>query len=248
MGIEVRFVDCKSLEGMYCRAPRMAIFLPSTKHRPNGRVAFSCAHELGHHELGHGTRADEYINGLPRGKRCPEELGADVFAAHFLMPRQAILSATKMRGWTITSLSVEQTYTLASVFGVGYKSLLWQLFAGLQVLHEDHFNDLSKFTPKAIRNGLWEPSKDSNLVILDTRWKSVTVDLELGDVLIADLKGDLDTCPLTLQSEVNAQQVWEATKVGTVRLANASNEVLIRVSQRGYVGSWRYRYLTEGDE
>lgn len=120
LGIQVRFVDCKSLEGMYCRAPRLSIFLPSSRHRPRGRQGFSCAHELGHHELGHGTRADKYVAGTSaQSARAPEEIAADIFAAHFLMPRQAVVRALRLRNWELAQLTPQQGFTLAGLFGVG---------------------------------------------------------------------------------------------------------------------------------
>src|SRR2546426_775951 len=44
LGVEVRFVDITSMEGMYCKAPKPHILLSS--HRPLGRQAFNCSHEL----------------------------------------------------------------------------------------------------------------------------------------------------------------------------------------------------------
>jgi len=246
IGIEVRFVDCKSLEGMYCREPRTIIFLPSTNHRPRGRVAYTCAHELGHHELGHGTRADKYVNGPSTDtKQSPEEFAANIFAAHFLMPRQAVLSATKARDWEVAEILPEQVFAIASVFGVGYESLLWQLSTGLQLLPQNRLAGLSKYAPKSIRKSVWQASADSGLVLLDNLWRSVTVDLELGDFLATNSDASFDTDLLALQSEGNGRRIWKAVDIGTAQQAGTIAEALIRVSRRGYVGAWRYRYLAE---
>lgn len=248
MGIEVRFVDCKSLEGMYCRSPRTAIFIPSTKHRPPGRVAFTCAHELGHHELGHGTKADEYIEGNSNAKRSPEELGADVFAAHFLMPRQALLAATHSRQWIISALTPEQAFTLAGLFGVGYETLLWQISVGLQLMPQGRLSTLTKHKPKTIRKSLCPDSADSGLLVLDSQWQSVPHDLELGDHIVADTNIALESPLLAIQDESDGTRTWKAVRIGVVRPTNARTDSLIRVSQRGYVGSWKHRYLAEEDE
>ena len=62
-GVEVRFVDIPSLEGMYLKLnQRPEIFISS--HRPAGRQASTCGHELGHHEFKHGTQIDEYLDGV----------------------------------------------------------------------------------------------------------------------------------------------------------------------------------------
>jgi Zn-dependent peptidase ImmA (M78 family) len=53
-GCEVRFMALSSLEGIYSPTPRPVIVLGS--ERPAGRRSYTCAHELGHNEFGHGTR------------------------------------------------------------------------------------------------------------------------------------------------------------------------------------------------
>ena len=50
LGIEVRFTDIPSMEGMYYLASEPSIILSSL--RPPGRRVFTCAHELGHHSNG----------------------------------------------------------------------------------------------------------------------------------------------------------------------------------------------------
>jgi hypothetical protein len=57
MGIEVRFVDVPSLEGIYSKWPEPVIIVSSL--RPPGRQASTGGHELGHHEYGHGFCIDE---------------------------------------------------------------------------------------------------------------------------------------------------------------------------------------------
>ena len=61
LGIEVRFADIPSMEGMlYCN-PDPAIIVSSL--RPSGRRAFTCAHELGHFQAGDGTTVDDLVGG-----------------------------------------------------------------------------------------------------------------------------------------------------------------------------------------
>ena len=67
LGVEVRFQDAPSLEGMFARDPHPLILLPSSRHRPMPRIRYSCAHELGHSQLGHGTHVAEYLD--PRSGR-----------------------------------------------------------------------------------------------------------------------------------------------------------------------------------
>jgi hypothetical protein len=164
------------------------------------------------------------------------------------MPRQAILAATQSRKWNASALTLEQAFMLAGQFSVGYETLLWQLSVGLQLMPEGHLTTLTKHKPKAIRKSLCADSADSGLVVLDSQWQSVPLDLELGDYIVADATIALENPLLAIHDESEGTQIWKAVKVGAVRPTNAKTDTLIRVSQRGYIGSWKYRYLAKEDE
>src|SRR5882672_1823482 len=88
LGIEVRFMDLPSMEGMYVSGSSPIIVLSSL--RPHGRRNFTGAHEIGHHILGHGQQFDEMKE--TKGARRiidPNEFSADCFASHLLMPKSA---------------------------------------------------------------------------------------------------------------------------------------------------------------
>ena len=97
MGIEVRFLDLPSLEGMYSKTPEPVIVISSL--RPPGRQAYTGGHELGHHIYGHGFRIDELFENRPRGPLDEEEFLAECFAGFLLMPRTAVVHAFERRGW-----------------------------------------------------------------------------------------------------------------------------------------------------
>lgn len=114
IGADVRFLDTPSLEGMLVRDPGLRVLLPSTKHRPFGRILFSCAHEVAHHYLGHGTRVDSYLaeaNG--RAPYSDEEFLADSFAGHLLMPRPAVVAAFDRRSWSVEDVTPRQAFIVA---------------------------------------------------------------------------------------------------------------------------------------
>jgi Zn-dependent peptidase ImmA (M78 family) len=67
LGIEVRFLDIPSMEGIY-RGPKHPTIILSSL-RPPGRQAYNCAHELGHHDLGHGAQFDELIDERSQERR-----------------------------------------------------------------------------------------------------------------------------------------------------------------------------------
>jgi hypothetical protein len=138
IGVEVQFLDLPSLEGMFYRGPDPKIILPSLKHRPRGRVVFSCAHEVGHFDLGHGTRVDKYVekDDARRRELSLEELGADTFASTLLMPRPAVLARFSCRGWTIDAASAVDLYRVAVELDVGYGTLCKHLRHGLELVND----------------------------------------------------------------------------------------------------------------
>lgn len=247
-GVDVRFLDAPSLEGMYCRAPRLSIFVPSSMHRPWGRIVFSCAHELGHHELGHGTRADKYLAGSHYGKsREPEELAADVFAAHFLMPRQAVVHALRLRDWDVTTLSPKQAFCLAGIFGVGYGTFIWQLAVGLQILPDADSKRLLKAKPKEIRREIWPAAAATRLLVVDSAWEGTPVDLEVGDFIATVRDAGLSAGLLREAGNASEFSVWVAETPGRGQLTQGGRKVAIRVSRKDYVGAWRHRFVAEVD-
>src|SRR5574343_890645 len=56
LGVTVRFNDV-NMEGMYDQKPKPRIHVSAL--RPLARRNFTCAHELGHHVVGHGSTIDE---------------------------------------------------------------------------------------------------------------------------------------------------------------------------------------------
>ena len=121
-GCEVRYLSLPSLEGIYSPKPRAVIVVGS--ERPAGRRAFTCMHELGHHEFGHGMRLDELKTGKINDAYDHEEFIADVFAANLLMSKASILYALKTRALDPTKLDPMHIFRLSSFFGVGYTTLI----------------------------------------------------------------------------------------------------------------------------
>jgi hypothetical protein len=145
MGLEVRFERIPSLEGIY-RAGAVPLVLLSSL-RPAGRRAYNCAHEIGHHVFGHGTRVDELLD-RKRDGFDPEEYLADRFASALLMPQAALLRAFAVRGWRVSSATETQMLAIAGYFGVGYTTLIGYLEKTLGVLADDRASELRRRTPK----------------------------------------------------------------------------------------------------
>ena len=123
------------MEGVYYPA-KPAILVSSL--RPQGRQAFTCAHEFAHHIYGHGEQFDELVE--DRGTRHrydPKEFEADCFAAALLMPKTAVLKGLSTRSIRAGRLSSEEVYRVASWLGVGYTTLLHHMSRVLGLISPD---------------------------------------------------------------------------------------------------------------
>jgi Zn-dependent peptidase ImmA (M78 family) len=79
------------------------------------RRRFTLAHEFGHRRLGHESVIDRPADLLDT-RHDPAEVGANYFAAEFLMPREAV------RGWaTGRALGLDDVVRLAGEYGVSAK-------------------------------------------------------------------------------------------------------------------------------
>ncbi len=253
VGVEVKFVDAPSLEGMYSRDERGTILLPSLQHRPAGRIAFSCGHELGHHTFDHGTRVDEYLKDSPRNRDSdPEEWIADCFAGFLLMPHRAVEDSLKRRGFTISKLAPRDVYVVAGELGVGYKSLLSHLRWSLKLLSSAAEESLARAKLSDIRNDILPDCSHQNLKLVDLAWKSsaVAADLRVGDAAILPpgvmIEGN---CVRRINARTSSVVV-EGIMPGRARAISDDGKwsVFIRVARAAYVGRAIFRHLEEPDE
>lgn len=88
------------------------------------RQRFSLAHEIGHLQSGHMSTD---IHSLSDYKRNPEEIWADDFARHLLLPLSAIEAYLITAGATRNELTKESVSDLVRVFGIAPKPTMIQL-------------------------------------------------------------------------------------------------------------------------
>lgn len=248
LGFAVRFLDMKTAEGMYATGPGLTPTIVVSALRPPQRQAFTCAHELGHHFFEHGFTVDEFQRHASQQSKLPNELSADNFAAHLLMPRLGLADAFTRRGWEIRRPTPVQLLTVSSHFGVGYDTLITHLAAGLNLLSEAHAENCRKERLPAMRAEILGHPESSRLLIIDHYYALPTLDAEVGDVLVFTPHGATCESPALEQEGIcGLGHIFRAKSQGTsyIRSASPCQSVLVRVSPKGYVGLAKYRHLEE---
>lgn len=248
LGIEVRFDPFPSLEGMYRKSPSPLIVLSSL--RPRGRQAFTCAHELGHHVYGHGTRVDDLI-GEDRRKALadPTEFLADCFAAGLLMPKVAVEHSFAIRGWDVRRCTAEQIYTIAGLFGVGYTTLIGHVSRTLGLLHSSEADKLRSLSPKSIRSSLLGRESSGNVLVVDEHWPATAIDIGVGDTILFPLGTLLEgNCAQAHSGSLGMTAIEGVMPgIGRVSQPDAGWASFVRVSRAGYAGRSIFRHLEDPD-
>ena len=246
LGIEVRFADIPSMEGMYCQELGPAIVLSSL--RPSGRRAFTCAHELGHHSNGDGTRIDQLLEKSNQSKLDPEEFAADCFAGALLMPKMAVQRAFMLRGWDIQECTPGQVYTVSNYFGVGYATLIHHMRSGLRLLPDAHAAALLRVSPRqAQAQALGWQSRDT-IWIVDSHWNGRPIDVEAGDfVFVLGQPAFEGNCLVALRDGKQGR-LLRADQPGIGRFCEGSGwSAFVRVSRDAFVGRSIFRHWEEVD-
>ncbi len=218
IGIEVKFVDIPSMEGLYITKPKKIIFISS--HRPIGRQRFTCAHELGHHFCGHkGIHIDEIYEYVSKKKnKSAKEIKADIFASYLLMPSTTVINGFIRRGWNLETATPFQVYTVACWLGVGYTTLIDHLQFGLKKIRSDQAKTLKKSTPKEIKKTILGHYCQENVITIDFGWTGRPIDVFCGDMLVFENNIELDCINLKYIDEIFGRHVYQAISPGIGRI------------------------------
>lgn len=241
IGISVRLIALSSLEGIYAREPRPAIFLSS--ERPAGRRRYSCAHEIGHHVFGHGTCLDELLDDDPE-QWSPDEFLAHRFAAGLLVPKLAVEAAFARRGWSLKSPRPSEVYVVAQDFGVGYTTLIGHMERTLRCVPATVASALRRAKLPELRSDLARFNINQDLVVADDHWGERPIELEIGDVVVIPANAGFTGACGSHNTQPRAHIIATIPGRGSLTLSN-SRSIEIRVSRRGFTGLARYRYLEE---
>lgn len=247
LGIEVRFFDLPSLEGVYYSSPNPHIILSSL--RPPGRRAFTCAHELGHYSRGDSTCLDEVVEQYTAPRFDPKEFYADCFGGALLMPKTAVERAFALRQWAISECTPDQVYAVCNYFGVGYATLVQHLTWGLLLLPPSRSQQLLKVAPRraqALAVG-WETS--NTVWIVDRHWVGKPIDVECDDLLFLHERVRSEGKCIEPIDGNSDGRLLRAREPGIGRLEDDSGwSAFIRVSRRAFVGRNIHRHIEEADD
>lgn len=246
LGVMVRFFDI-NMEGMYDRLPRPRIHLSSL--RPLPRRVFTCAHELGHHEFGHGSTIDEMKEDSEvLGDDSPNELLANSFAGFVLMPTVGLRGAFAKRGCSMATAEDTQMFAIACNFGVGYATIISHLRYGIREIDDVRMKHLLKASPKSIRQKLLGDGKPGALVLVDAHWAGRAIDAEVGTAILLPHGAKVDGAVVASRGHWSCGLIYEAVAAGIGRAEwGGSGSAFLRVSKKDYVGLARYRNLEDDD-
>lgn len=245
-GLEVWFVPLGSLEGMYYSGEVPTILLPSD--RPPGRQAFSCAHELGHHVFGHGSRLDAYIAGDSTDQTTGVEWLADMFAAFLMMPATAVSRGFRERGWEPGTASPVEILQVAQWLGVGYSTLVNQMTFSLGCLSFGRYDVLRKLRPIDLCADFLEADIERVVTIVGADWSDRAIDLQVGSLIALPPCTSIDGDVLNYQLRTSRFLLSKATTPGRGRVILPTGKaVFVRVARVKYQGRACYRFLPDPD-
>jgi hypothetical protein len=245
--IDLWFQALASLEGMYSSSPRPAIIVGT--ERPARRQTYTCAHEIGHHVFGHGTKVDEIKTEHDSNSPFePDEFLAQSFAGFLLVPKLAFEHALTIRQIQLHSATAMDFYRISCFFGVGYTTLVRHLCFALRLIPSPQEQALTSLSLRKIRTRFGVPDPTKPLVVVDRQWTGIAADLEIGDTLLAPKDCDFEGLSL-ISSEMlpGGQKLYEAVARGHGRLYSTSCDwsCFVRVRPKNFTGRAIYRHFPE---
>lgn len=246
IGVEVKFVAVKSLEGMYSKTSQTILL---SCLRPPGRKNQTCCHEIGHWYFKHGNCIDQVNDIANSADDTPQERLANAFAAFLLMPPWAIREAISRRGYSMSALTPLQLYNLSCQFNAGYSSLAKHMHWGLALLTHKQHDFLLNYQPKHLRMELLGEDCPGGLVVSDKNWASVPIDLQVGDYAIIPEDIIVPGPSLQYAKQIKNGILVSASQPGITRLQTKAGDwsTYVRVCRKDFTGRSIYRHLEEAE-
>lgn len=239
LGLDVRFVNIPSFEGMYIADQNLILI---SSERPEGRKRFTCAHEIGHFALDHGTVIDEM---LEQGSDKEIEKEADLFAGLLLVPKVAAESAFSRYGISPERLNAKEAYIISKYFGMSYGGFLQHLYSTLKLIDRGRHTELSRERLPGIRKTITEHEIGTQVIQLGDWWLEKAIDIEVGDLICSDTELQIEG-PKILTSIGEEAWVYVAQSPGMARVSTASGWAsYVKVSRSKFSGMLQYKYDEE---
>jgi Zn-dependent peptidase ImmA (M78 family) len=127
LGIWITTQPLGSLFGFYLRQNGALGICLNSRH-PETLQRYTCAHELAHHVLGHGSSLDERdeVDGWGVTSSV-EERAAQIFAGNFLMPLGLVNRVMRRLGLYGKLLSAPEIYEISREMDVSFTAAVWRL-------------------------------------------------------------------------------------------------------------------------
>ena len=236
MGIDVRFVNIPSFEGMYIADENLILI---SADRPEGRKRFTCAHEIGHHVLGHGTVIDEI---LESGSNKEEEDEADYFASVILMPASAVTRSLQRYRKGAEGLISNDIYILSQYFGVSYQAFLNHICFNLRLINYTQYQNLKKANLKDTRKAICGITTNNQVVSVGSWWEEKAIDIEVGDYIVSPSKLEVDGPSILEEVSESQPHTYRAVSPGITRVHDQEWSSFLKISRHKFQGLYQYKY------
>ena len=247
LNLQVRLENLPTVEGLYYKVNSQSLIVLGNQ-RPIGRQSFNCAHEIGHHVFGHGTKIDSKEG--YRQSTDTEEILVNMFASYLLMPQLVVLGAFKTRGIQLDEATPKDVFGVANYLEVGYSTLANHLHYGLKAISEKKKMELLESTPKAIRESVVRVDNGGALLIADRHWTDRPIDIRTGDFISVPSGTYFEGIGLELVHEGEEGFIFQGIKQSIGRLIHLDTEwsQFVRVSESLYAGLANYRHFERVDD
>lgn len=215
--------------GFYLREERAAGVVINSQH-PETLQRFTCAHEIGHHILGHESHTDDAATLQRMSNLALQEHQAQVFAAALLMPAP-LVNRTLRRLGNAGRLQPTDIYAASRDMVVSYTAALWGL-AGLRKLDWDRAALLAKKGPRsakdALRGGPSLTDARADVWVLDDTANGVTVRCRIGDEIHIRLTEDLSTGHVWMINDCQSPALHRQTEAPDSLWWDGGSELKVR--------------------
>ncbi|WP_313055344.1 ImmA/IrrE family metallo-endopeptidase [Pseudomonas lopnurensis] len=171
--------------------------------RPAGLVHMTCAHELGHFFMEHGSTADQQIYYDSKAAQIEQE--ADLFGYNLLAPRQVMSNVMRRKHWSLKSLMhPPMLYQLALRMGVSYESVAWSLNR-YGLIEVSKVQELLRTPPAAIKQAILRgklPDPTKEVWLLDDDDRTSILEPRPQDQIVVRLK-----------SHASSGYLWQADSI-----------------------------------